>query len=630
MLRPLRILEKLRHRPRARSQAPCESDGVSRGFGDERLALVLEVAGAGVFCWDAQSGSMLWDRRSRLLFDFDELAVDYSVWMDRVLAEDRGLLETRIRDAMQGDARAFKLRYRIRGGDGGLRHIATSALIFRDESGRAQRLEGVHLDVSALTRLQTREQVLVCRAERAEKANRAKSVFLANMSHELRTPLSAILGYAKILQRQPEKLQEGVRVIEESGLHLQSLIGDLLDLAKIEAGRGELKRQWTDLPALLRSLQDILSSRAAEKGLVLVQELDPRLPETVECDAMRLRQVLLNLLTNGVKFTERGRVILRVGLADGRRSGEVKDGRHSRWIRFSVIDTGIGFAPEQAESLFQPFEQGVEVRKSGEGSGLGLSISRHLVRLMGGDIHAQSQPGRGSRFSFEIRLPVRESHLARQPVLQVIGYVGVRRRILVVDDESSNRLVLRAVLEGVGFQVEEAAAGREALERVQGGALDLVLMDLMMPEMNGYETARRMHRLPGLAELPVIAVSAGLLAHGEQPDLCGFIAKPVQEEDLWQRIGRALGLHWLRGNPPAKEREAMPPPPPVTELQGLLGLARQGKIPRIRRRAEALQADYPAFSRRLLELAAHFQSEEIIRLLEGYRANEDFSTKLQS
>ncbi len=616
------LIEQARARWAGSGAAPESADalGPGRGFGPgpEHLAPLLSASGAGAFSWDLASGVVQWDRRSHSLLGGDAPVGDLKAWHARVAPQDLGAFEAAWREALEDPARAScTLRYQVALPQGGVRHLRCAAAIKRDAHGVAIQVDGVHLDLSRQVDAKARARDSSQRAEQAEQANHAKSVFLANMSHELRTPLNAILGYARILERQPEKLAEGVRIIDASGRHLQSLIGSLLDLAKIEAGRVELSPQWAELTPMLRSLVQIIAGRAAEKGIEVVQELDPNLPEAVYCDEVRLRQVLLNLLTNAVKFTDHGQVVLRVQARDEQPVVCDSAGRPTCRLKFSVSDTGIGFAPDLAESLFHPFEQGPEARASGEGSGLGLSISLHLVHLMGGRIQARSEPGQGSCFGFKVRLPAQGCR--PMPVRRVAGYSGRRRRILVVDDQSNNCMLLQAMLESVGFEIDQAVSGAEALRQVADQPPDLVLMDLMMPQMDGYQAAERIHRLPGCAELPVVAVSASCPINQDNPDFSGFIQKPLQEAELWQCIGEVLGLRWQgRRTAAPKPQDRLPMAPPPQTLQTLRELARQGRIPRIRRTLEALDPAYAEFSEPLLELAAGFQTDEIIQLLERY------------
>ena len=379
----------------------------------------------------------------------------------------------------------------------------------------------------------------------ARKANQAKSDFLTNMSHELRTPLNAILGYAQLMQKaMPEdKKLNAARVIQQSGNHLLALITDILDLSKIEAGRMELHAEPCDVRALVGAVHEIVRVPAEQKALALTCTVQPEVPQAIEVDDKRLRQVLLNLLGNAVKFTPAGRVALIVSLLEA--------GKDDAVLRFEVQDSGYGLSPEEMVRIFSPFEQAGSIERRSAGTGLGLPISRQLVRLMGSDIQLQSRVGQGSSFWFEIRVPVVE--LGEQDeaidVAHVIGYAGTRRSVLVVDDVEENRNLLRAMLDPLGFECREAANGLEALQSAQQDKPDLILMDLKMPGMDGYEATRTIRLIEPLKQVPVIVVSANIAEDAIVQCLAvganGFVSKPVEQGELLRVMARAAGIEWV-------------------------------------------------------------------------------------
>src|SRR3981189_1061872 len=353
-------------------------------------------------------------------------------------------------------------------GDGRRVAILVGGAMFEGSGGQG---------VSFVLDLTERKQAEAERGARhaAETANQAKSEFLARMSHELRTPLTGILGYAEILRGDrtlTERQLHGVGVIRQSGEHLLTLINDILDFARIEAGKLELSVTEIPMARFLRVIADIIGVRAEEKQLAFRCDIAADLPLGVLADERRLRQVLLNLLANAVKFTDRGEVSLRVTFAPPSR------------LRFEVRDTGIGVGEDRREAIFQPFEQAGDTHHRVGGTGLGLASSRQLGRLMGSDIEMESRLGEGSAFWFEVDVPVVQAHKAAAIHESVVtGYEGPRRKILVVDDVAGNRMVLGDLLAPLGFEVAEAASGREGLDIAESLRPDLILMDSVMPGM---------------------------------------------------------------------------------------------------------------------------------------------------
>jgi PAS domain S-box-containing protein len=459
----------------------------------------------------------------------------------------------------------------------------------------------------------------------AEAANQAKSEFLANMSHDLRTPLNGILGYAQLLRRDPsltERHRPAVEVIQQSGEQLLTLINDLLDLARIEAGRLELRPVEFSFRAFLRGLIDVVTVSARQKGLQFVADFRPGLPARVRADDQCLRRVLLNLLSNAVKFTDQGDVTLRVRLLP------------SAQLRFEVLDTGIGIHTDQLGRIFEPFEQVGEAARCAGGTGLGLTISRQLVQCMGGELRADTRLGEGSRFWFELQIPVLEAAEVNEPVLPVpatlIGYQGRRRKILVVDDVVESRWLLLDWLRPLGFEAAEAANGVQALQLAVAFRPDLILIDLAMPQMDGLQAIECLRRSHELCHLPVIAISAGPSGAQASKSLAAganaFVTKPIELERLQLAIAEILQISWTYApSPQLREKAERSEPfvaPPEPELEHLYVLAQQGCMRDIAQHAEriALMGEsYGAFARELVRLARGYQSQAVLKLIERYR-----------
>jgi len=418
--------------------------------------------------------------------------------------------------------------------------VSINARVVRDKAGAPQLIEGFVSDITEQRRAAAERQA----REVAEAANRAKSDFLARMSHELRTPLNAVLGYAQILKRGPgvgDRQAAGLDTIQRSGEHLLTLIDDILDLARIEAGKLDLYPAPLEMAPFVRDIVDLMRVRAEAKGLAFVCAAAD-LPLIGSVDEKRLRQVLLNLLGNAVKFTDAGRVALRVRTQ--------AQGASDALVRFEVEDTGVGMTSEQLSQLFQPFQQVGDVRSRRGGTGLGLAISRELVRLMGGDIDVRSQPERGSTFSFDLRVPVvKASAWMQAPQRTAIGYEGRPQRLLVVDDVPVNRALLIDMLGPLGFEMFEAEDGLQGVERAQLLRPDAILMDNVMPVMDGFEATCRLRALPALAQVPIISISASAAQADKERALASgasaFLPKPVRTADLLALLERHLGIRFI-------------------------------------------------------------------------------------
>jgi len=436
------------------------------------------------------------------------------------------------------------------------------------------------------------------------RASRHKDEFLANMSHELRTPLNAILGYAQILKSDEnltERQREGLDTIKSSGEHLLTMINEILDLSKIGAGSMELQESEFHLPGFLKYIAKITRMRAEQKGLSFIYEPDPNLPAGVRADEKRLREVLLNILGNSVKFTEKGSVTLRIvnlhpptplkgGIpsCNNDQKSPLEGGRGvSSLLQFKIEDTGIGIAPEQLEEIFLPFQQANKPRNSVEGTGLGLAISHKLVAMMGAELRVQSTVGKGSTFWFEVLLPEVSGIVSKEQSYgrRITGYKGKQRTVIVADDDEHNRAVLIGMLLPLGFKAVEAANGQVCIEKAIKYHPDLILLDLRMPILDGFgatqqirkaeeQKLRRAEAEKGRSEEEqkqgqskiqarqstinnqqstirtiIIAVSASVFEETRKRALKAgfndFIIKPFQQEKLLDLLQTYLNIEWI-------------------------------------------------------------------------------------
>lgn len=471
----------------------------------------------------------------------------------------------------------------------------------------------------------TRTQELTQARDAADTANRAKSTFLASMSHELRTPLNAILGYAQLLGRKrqhDQQIQTGLQTIQQAGEHLLSLINNILDLAKIEAGKVELESSAVNVPLLLSQVANLIRVKAEEKGLVFETDVSEDLPVLINADEARLRQVLLNLLSNAVKFTQVGTIKL------GAHCLEANSGVT---LRFEVWDTGIGIAPSKLDTIFEPFEQAGGAQQRFGGTGLGLTISSQLVRQMGGEIQVESTVGSGSRFWFEANF----ARASDDDLLKgertwdlPLGYDGPRKRALVVDDVQTNREILVSLLVPLGFEVLEAVDGRECVFTAINSSPDIILMDMIMPVMDGMESCRELRRLDSTRSIPIIALSANSSSVNKdmalQAGANAFLAKPLEINNLIDLMGELMALQWQQAEDGERRDVASPSPavpiilPPLRQLQRLLEVVNIGNMRAIKAQASLLRARderYDEFAEKLEKLADEFRSVAVVELV---------------
>jgi CheY-like chemotaxis protein len=483
--------------------------------------------------------------------------------------------------------------------------------------------------------------------EEAEKANQAKSEFLANMSHEVRTPLNGILGYAQILQTSKnltDKERKGLNIIHQCGTHLLTLINDVLDLSKIEARKMELYATSFHFSSFLQGVSEIFSIRAEQKKIAFICQFDSELPTGVYVDEKRLRQVLINLLGNALKFTDHGAVTFKVKLC-GHRLGD--DSTRAVKIRFQVEDTGVGISSDYLEKIFMPFEQVGDLNNQAQGTGLGLAISQKILALMDSGIHVNSKSGEGSIFWFDVELTeVAEwSQIARiSQKGTMMGFSGEPRKILVVDDRWENRSVAVNLLQPLGFEVVEAMNGKEGLEKAAEYKPDLIIADLVMPVMDGFELIRQIRSDSLLKDTCIIASSASVFEAEQCASIAAgadeFLPKPISADSLLDMIRSLLELNWIYEAEEISEVltiEQTSPEfngthkpqqitvPPAYTLERIYYHAKKGDLDSILEEASQLNnldITFKPFTQELCRLADNFQVKQLQQFIRKHLESE--------
>ncbi|MCK9394920.1 MAG: PAS domain S-box protein [Methylobacter sp.] len=535
------------------------------------LAEAQRIAHLGNWDLDLVQNVLTWSDEIYRIFEIDQekFGASYEAFLNAIHPDDRELVNKTYSESVRNKM-PYDIEHRLLMKDGRVKYVNEKCETHYGEDGKPLRSVGAVHDITERKKaeeelrrykdhleeeVQQRTADLVLARNAAEAANRAKSMFLSSMSHELRTPLNAILGFSSMMRKDPllpQEQRENLDIINRSGEHLLTLINDVLEMAKIEAGRVQLDSVSFDLGSLVRDVTDMMHMRAQEKGLQLLIDQSSEFPRYIKGDEARLRQVLINLVGNAVKFTQQGGITVRLGLTHAT----------PQRLLIEVEDSGIGIKPEDQQKIYEPFVQ-LGQTTTQKGTGLGLTITRQFVQLMGGTISLESTPGKGS--IFRVELPVERaaaSDVARPESAGKGEIVSLapnqpEYRVLIVEDQLENQMLLTQLMKKVGFPVKVAENGEQALGLFQSWRPHLIWMDRRMPVMDGLEATRRIRELPGGKEVKIVAVTAS--AFTEQRDemfkagMDDFVRKPYRFNEIYECLTKQLGVQYTYNDALATE-----------------------------------------------------------------------------
>ena len=531
----------------------------------ERISLMLQSSNDGIWDWNLETGSLYLSPRWKEIIGFtdEELPSSQEIFKKYTHPDDQKMVDQLFKNFIIGPSEFTQCRFRMIHKDGAVISILTRALAVRSKKGLATRLIGTNTDISDLvarehevielnkaleTKVKQRTTELEQALKTAQDANEAKSIFLSNMSHEIRTPMNGIMGLTALCLKTPlnEKQHDYLSKVMLSSKTLLEILNEILDFNKVESNMMELEKQPVALRELVEQVSSLMQPAADEKTLNLVTQIADDIPDWVISDSIRLTQILLNLVGNAIKFTEKGGVKIKLNPVSTHNDNDDSADSEGLTVRFSIIDTGIGM--KNTKDLFTPFKQeDVSTTRRFGGSGLGLSISKGLVELMGGKLHVETEVDKGSRFFFDLRLEetsppneVKNAGAKEQPA----SYNFEGLNILIVEDNRINQIIAEEMLIGTGCKNAVVENGQQALKYLEQHPVNLILMDIQMPVMDGITAIKHIKNNPLLRDVPVIAMTANVMDHEVENyfnlDFCAVIGKPFDQKEMLATIDKAL------------------------------------------------------------------------------------------
>ena len=531
---------------------------------EERLKLATRAGGVGIWDWDITSNTLVWDESMYALYGIcsDNFDGAFDTWTRTLHPDDREFVESEIQAALGGE-RDLATEFRVLRPDGTVRNIKVSSKTNFDSKGTPIRMIGTNFDITDVKQtlaelqkykdhleeeIQQRTADLVLARDAAEEASISKSIFLSSMSHELRTPLNAILGFSGLMQRDEHlnsEQRKNLDIINRSGTHLLTLINDVLEMAKIEAGRTQLEITAFDLGAMVRDVTDMMENRSRDKGLQLLLDQSSAFPRFIKGDEARLRQILINLIGNAVKFTDHGVITRRLASRQNSNSHLI----------IEVEDSGRGISTEDQKRLFQPFVQLGKQGGDNKGTGLGLSITRQFVQLMGGSISIESVLNKGSLFRIDLPLnEVKDEDVIlpkKSDKAEVVGLAPGQPeyRILIIEDQPENQMLLLQLMQRVGLSVKLADNGKQGVKLFKSWQPHLIWMDRCMPVMDGLEATKIIRSLPGGKEVKIVAVTASAFMEQRaeilKVGMDDFVRKPYRFNEIYECLTKQLNVKFI-------------------------------------------------------------------------------------